>query len=268
MSALVKTTLVTDNFSGIEGGPAPRRRLGRVTVKAPAAKVLGFLGCGVVCVVHRVPSRQIRDTERVAVGRHAPVRRNHDGGGGTILQLNVGVLIAITVAGMRRGYHMLGRQMGWFRMKRKRIGIVRVLAGIMGVHHRTILGPERAILGLQVVLIVAAEGIGSAADRMIVRGTGLVPRIIGRLVDIGFVEFLEERATRMRVVIVGRMIVVRPGRIYRDGMVIDADGGVEMLVGVVVEVVARGRRARCRRVGVGGVAVESERVHGEQRTGR
>jgi hypothetical protein len=163
---------------------------------------------------------------------------------------------------------MLGRQMGWFRMKRHRIGIVRVLAGIMGVHHRTILGPERAILGLQVVLIVATEGIGSAADGMIVRGTGLVPRIISRLVDIGFVEFLEERATRMRVVIVGRMIVVRPGRIYRDGMVIDADGGVEMLVGMVVEVVARGGRARSRRVGVGGVAVESERVHGERRTGR
>ena len=107
MSAFVKTTLVTDNFSRVKGRPAPRRRLGRVTVKAPAAKVLGLLGRGVICVVHGVSSRQIRDAERMAVGRHAPVRRNHDGGGGTVLQLNVGVLIAITVAGMRRGYDML-----------------------------------------------------------------------------------------------------------------------------------------------------------------
>lgn len=195
MSALVKTALVTDNFSGVKGRPTPRRRFGRVTVKAPAAKVLGFLGCGIVRVVHRVPSRQIRDAKRVAVGRHAPVRRNHHGSSWTILQFNVGVLVAITVASMRRRYDMLGRQMGWFRMKRKRLGIVRVLAGIMGVHHGTILGPERTILGLKVVLIVATEGIGSATDGMVVIGTRLGPGIIGRLVDIGFVEFLEERAT-------------------------------------------------------------------------
>lgn len=158
--------------------------------------------------------------------------------------------------------------MGRFRMKRKRLGIVRVLAGIMGMHHGTVLSPERAILGLEVVLIVTPEGIGGAADGMIIIGTRVVPRIIGRLVDIRFVEFLEERTTRRRVVIVGRMIVVRPGRIYGDGMFIDADGGVNMLVGVVVEVVARGGCAGSRRVRVGSVTVESERVHGERRTGR
>jgi hypothetical protein len=52
MCALIETALVADDFSGIERGPAPGRRLCGVAVEAAAAKVLGFLAGGVVCELY------------------------------------------------------------------------------------------------------------------------------------------------------------------------------------------------------------------------
>jgi hypothetical protein len=49
MGALVEATLVADDFSGIESGTSPGRRLCGVAVEATPAKVLGFLAGGVVC---------------------------------------------------------------------------------------------------------------------------------------------------------------------------------------------------------------------------
>jgi hypothetical protein len=52
MCALVETALVADDFAGIESRSTPRGRLGGVTVETPAAKILGLLGCGVICVLN------------------------------------------------------------------------------------------------------------------------------------------------------------------------------------------------------------------------
>lgn len=49
MGALVEATLVADDFSGIEGGTSPGRRLCGVAVEAAPTKVLSFLAGGVVC---------------------------------------------------------------------------------------------------------------------------------------------------------------------------------------------------------------------------
>jgi hypothetical protein len=64
MGALIKTALVADDFTRIEGGAAPRRGLCRVAVEAAAAKILGLLGGSVVGVLHWEAS------VRRKVGRH------------------------------------------------------------------------------------------------------------------------------------------------------------------------------------------------------
>ena len=43
MGALVETTLVADDFAGVEGRTAPGGWLGCVAIKAPATKILGLL---------------------------------------------------------------------------------------------------------------------------------------------------------------------------------------------------------------------------------
>jgi hypothetical protein len=109
---------------------------------------------------------------------------------------------------------------------------------------------------------------------MVVIGTGLDPRIIRWLVvvgmtvrEFGFVKFLEKGWARRRVVVVGWMIVVRPGRIYGDCMVIMGvsknitDRGVKMLVDGIMKVVARRGCTWSRRVRVRSVTVKSEWVH-------
>jgi len=123
----------------------------------------------------------------------------------------------------------------------------------MRVHDGSILRPKRTILERHgMLLVMSGNWISSAADGMVVVGTSVGPRIIRRLVvlgmivrEFGFVEFLEEGGTRRMVVKVGRMIVVRPGRIYGDCMVIMGvsknitDRGVKMLVDGIMYFVAR-----------------------------
>jgi len=48
MSALIEPTLIADDFSWIESGTTPRRRLCGMAIETTAAKVLGFLARSVV----------------------------------------------------------------------------------------------------------------------------------------------------------------------------------------------------------------------------
>lgn len=67
VGALVETTFVADDFSGIESGTSPGRRLCGVAVEAAPAKVLGFLAGGVVCELNGDGSAGRRGKERGVV---------------------------------------------------------------------------------------------------------------------------------------------------------------------------------------------------------
>jgi len=91
MGALVEATLVADDFSRIEGGTAPGRRLCGVAVEAAAAKVLGFLAGGVVSELNGGCGAGRGGKERRVVGGVEGVGREAELGGdyeGGVLELD------------------------------------------------------------------------------------------------------------------------------------------------------------------------------------
>jgi len=173
VSTLIETTLVAYDFSRIERGPAPGRRLGGVAVKATATKVLSLLAGGVVGQL--------------------------DGDGGTGGRREIRRVVVVGLEGGSKVELLRGDDEG---------GVLELdRLGVMAVGERVrVNGEVVVVLGLGDV--VANVGKGSAAgDGMVVQGVLLLVMplgVVGRVVDVYivgcvvvvrvmFVKLLEER---------------------------------------------------------------------------
>jgi hypothetical protein len=67
MSAFVKTALVANDFTGIEGGSSPGGRFSGMTIEAASTEILGLFGSGIVCVLNGEASM------RGEIGHHVVV---------------------------------------------------------------------------------------------------------------------------------------------------------------------------------------------------
>lgn len=68
VGALVETAFIADDLAGVEGGAAPRGRLGGVAVEAATAEILCLLAGGVVCVLDGDSAASGRGKIRGGVG--------------------------------------------------------------------------------------------------------------------------------------------------------------------------------------------------------
>ena len=221
MSALVKTTLVADNLARVEGGAAPRGRLGRVAVEAAAAEILGLLRGSVIRMLDLVRSGLSRGGEE---GR---------------VRLLVMVMVVVVVKGMcgvsdlRRDngggvleldcLRVLGERVGVSRERVREHGLVLLVVEVL------LLLLLLLELGLLAEVVVADVGEGGAANHavicaqlvlLLVRPLGIVGLVVDvvhvcgwRVGRIVLVQLLEKGAagSGVRNGCVGPVVVLEHG---------------------------------------------------------
>jgi len=246
MGALVKTTLVTDDFAWVESGAAPRRRLSGMAVEAAPAKILSFFRGGVVCVLDDEASMWVWIGVREGMRRDMGMKKG--GRRGMVLRLrgNVDGIVRGT-----RGDGNTGRAGGGGR------------GSVVGVlrrnHDRRLFELDRmvvikVIVGIEIVtiLLVLKDGVVLLLLNGIVRGW--IVLVVTNIGKSGPPHEIDSMSRGIPGVVL-RIIRVRLG------VELLKQGGLGPGMGRERRLVSRRGGTRSRGIRIGGITVKGERVH-------